>query len=489
MLVASAALSMIAPIGAQASNINLDDMNSYSRSSKKSKRFNNNFSSIQPGDWAFKAIKDLAKSRGCNVSIPNKAISRFEAASLLNSCLENVADVSATERTLINEFSSELATIKGRVDGLEAKFNEYEAASFSDTTTLSGSAVFAIGSVDGADTMGDTETVQTLYTYTMDLNTSFTGDDNLYVRLRTGASGASLGNKPAVYHPDRYSGTTDALAVDKIWYTFPIGESITAWVGPKIENYYMYAAAPSIYKPGSQKAFKLGSLSGAFGASTKTGVGFKYDFDNGFAVSSNVVSSGAKGSTAGFLTDGDTYKWDTMVAYTKDQYHLSLTYSQQHNGWSSFAYYATTLASTVSNTKSHDGIGKPNGTAYALRAYWRPEESGTIIPEVSVGLDTLSMTDNGANFKDASSYFIGLGWSDMFQPDDGIGIGLGQPLRATTMEDGSEPNDVESVMWEAYYSFKPNDSITIIPAIFGGDDVKAADDDIFGAMVTTKFKF
>jgi len=60
LLVAGAAMSMIAPIGAQASNINLEDMNSYA-SSSKSKGFNNNFSTIQPSDWAFKAIKDLAK--------------------------------------------------------------------------------------------------------------------------------------------------------------------------------------------------------------------------------------------------------------------------------------------------------------------------------------------------------------------------------------------------------------------------------------------
>ena len=59
MLVAGASLSLIAPLGVQASDINLEDMNGYSRSSKKkSKRFTNNFSNIQPGDWAFQSIKN-----------------------------------------------------------------------------------------------------------------------------------------------------------------------------------------------------------------------------------------------------------------------------------------------------------------------------------------------------------------------------------------------------------------------------------------------
>jgi len=36
----------------------------------------------------------------------------------------------------------------------------------------------------------------------------------------------------------------------------------------------------------------------------------------------------------------------------------------------------------------------------------------------------------------------------------------------------------------------PNDSIEVRPAVFGGTDVLAdTDDDIFGAVVTTTFKF
>ena len=491
MLVAGAALSLIAPISSQAADINLEDMSSYSRS-KKSKRFTNNFSNLRPTDWAFQSLKKLVKSNGCNVNIPNKEISRFEAASLLNTCLKDVAEVTPSERRLINEFATELATLKSRVDGLEAKFNDFEAGSFSETTTLSGSLSAAIGAVDGINDVDSTKTesVQTLYTYTMDLNTSFTGDDNLYVRLRTGAgykSGGSFGVKTASYHPDMYSGTEDALAVDKIWYQFPIGESVTAWVGPKIENYYMYAAPVSLYKPAAQKAFKLGGNSAAFGASTATGTDFKYEADNGFSFGSNVVSKGARGASAGFLTNADTYKWDTMVAYTKDQYHLSLTMSQQHNGWNSFSYYA--IADAVSLESGHDSVNKPNATAYALRTYWRPEESGTVIPQISVGLDTIAMEKNKKKFKNASSYFIGFGWEDMFNPDDRIGFAYGQPLKPTKMGEG-DIVDLDPSMWELYYSYKVNDSIRVTPAIFGANDIKSdKQDDIFGALITTKFKF
>ena len=488
---------MIAPMGVQASNINLEDMNSYSGNST-SKGFNNNFSTIQPNDWAFKAIKDLAKSKGCNVSIPNKAITRFEAAALLNSCLGNVAEVTATERNLIDEFSTELAEIKGRVDGLEAQFNEYEAGSFTDTTTMTGKAVFAIGAMDGAESIGLRETTQTMYTYTLNLNTSFTGEDNLYVRLRTGDSGGSsiFAKKTAGYHTDRYSSTTDVLAVDKIWYQFPVGDNFTAWVAPKIENYYMYAATPSIYQPGALKAFKLGGNSAVFGASTQTGAGVKYQVgDSPWAFSTNIVSKGARSGSEGFLGNGDTSKWDTMIAYTKPQWHASLTASVQHNGWNSFSYYSTKKAVDLNNSAmvdgSDDGQNKPNGLAYAFRTYWRPAESGTITPEVTIGYDVLSISNNGTgNVKEANSYMIGLNWKDMFRADDTIGVAFGAPLRATSLEGDGDPNDVDATMWEIYYSFKPNDSIEVTPAVFGASDILAdSEDDITGIMVTTKFKF
>ena len=66
-----------------------------------------------------------------------------------------------------------------------------------------------------------------------------------------------------------------------------------------------------------------------------------------------------------------------------------------------------------------------------------------------------------------------------------------QPLKATEFrEGGAAPNEVEPFIWEAYYAFKPNDSMEIRPAIFGGTDVMADDqDDLFGVLTTATFKF
>ena len=360
-------------------------------------------------------------------------------------------------------------------EGLDQPSNNVlDVDSFSSTTTLDGKAVFVLGGVNGNSDLDDggTDAVSAAYVYQMNLNTSFTGDDNLYVRLKTGAGFENFISKPGTYHNEaNKSGST--LKVDKIWYTFPLGDKITATVGPKIENYYMLAASPSVYKPKVLKAFRFGGHGAAFGASTSTGVGLKYVADNGFASSVTVNSKGAAG-TSGFLTDQDENKVNVMAAYTADNFHLSATYTTQSNDWDAWHYFSTDKI---------DGDNDFDATGWALRAWFRPDETGTAVPSVSVGYDTLSFTNNKNGYDDASGYSVAFNWSDMFQADDVIGIALGQPIAG---------DDTDPFMWEAYYSFRPNDSIEITPGIFGGQDVRGVadkEDDVFGAVLTTTFKF
>jgi hypothetical protein len=127
---------------------------------------------------------------------------------------------------------------------------------------------------------------------------------------------------------------------------------------------------------------------------------------------------------------------------------------------------------------------------YAARAYWMPEETGTAVPEISVGYDTKHWEDAAAGTVDeADSWMVGLTWKDTIQPDDRIGVAFTQPLKATSIAGGGATNEVDPLLWEVYYSWKQNDSMTITPAIFGGTNSFQGEDDTFGAVVTTAFKF
>merc|ERR1711916_165541 len=81
--------------------------------------------------------------------------------------------VTANEVT-INDFNAaeEIAVTNSRLDGLEARLNNFEAGSFSETTTASFSVDSVIGAVDGASS----ETTSLDYQFNIGLSTSFTGE-------------------------------------------------------------------------------------------------------------------------------------------------------------------------------------------------------------------------------------------------------------------------------------------------------------------------
>ena len=423
MLVAGAAIGLIAPIGAQANDINIEGMNSYSssKSSSKKQKFNS------------------------------------------------------------KTFANELATVNEKIDGLETQINEFEAGSFSDTTTLDGKAYFTLGAVDYS-LASETASEATIgaYTYQLNLNTSFTGDDNLYVRLKTG-NHKNLWSTTKTYGTYLKSGNGNqgTLKVDKIWYEFPVGDNNTVWVGPRIENYYMHGTTPSIYQPVT-KQFTLGGNGEAYGASTDTGAGWAYKADNGFAISSNIGTkstsskkSGGSYYNTGLLTDETKTSWATQVGYTKPNYSVSALLNIKSNGWSDTYYH----------TANHGTGGNGNFSSVGLRGWWRPDNTGTATPSISVGFDTTEYDGAPSSTSNSTAYFVGLNWQDMFQADDKIGLAFGQP---TT----NESETVDPFAYELYYSFQANDSVSIKPAVFGGTDRNGtAGADVFGALVETTFKF
>ena len=54
----------------------------------------------------------------------------------------------------------------------------------------------------------------------------------------------------------------------------------------------------------------------------------------------------------------------------------------------------------------------------------------------------------------------------------------------------NEAETLDPFAFEMYYSFKVNDSITMIPTVFGATDIQSStDQDLSGVSLTTKFKF
>jgi hypothetical protein len=106
---------------------------------------------VQPGDWAFQALRNLIDNYGCLSGFPDgtfrgdRAVSRFEFAAGLSACLDQIVEVLpediATVAQLQSSFAAELNT---RVDALEAEVEALRGTQFSTTTRLFGQVIFGV---------------------------------------------------------------------------------------------------------------------------------------------------------------------------------------------------------------------------------------------------------------------------------------------------------------------------------------------------------
>ncbi|MEG3934368.1 iron uptake porin [Microcoleus sp. T3_B1] len=120
-------------------------------------------SDVKPTDWAFQALQSLVERYGCIVGYPdgtyrgNRALTRYEFAAGLNSCLDRVSELIAAGTTnqitgedlaivqkLQEEFATELSVLRGRVDALDARTAELEANQFSTTTKLNAEIIVVV---------------------------------------------------------------------------------------------------------------------------------------------------------------------------------------------------------------------------------------------------------------------------------------------------------------------------------------------------------
>ena len=239
----------------------------------------------------------------------------FKSLLVAPATLGLLAPLSATANEVtINDFNAaeEIAVTNSRVDGLEARFNNLEAGSFSETTSASFGSTFYVGSVENA---AGGEAVTFSYDFGMDLSTSFTGEDSLDIAIIGGDAGTTA--------VDGYmggDGTEDVLTLDGVSYTFPLGgATVIVGDGVGVDDMNTGACAYSAFTD-------LVSDCGAnnVGGSADSGFAIGYDFDNGFT-----LAGGAAGGTAtdGLFTEEDASTIGLEAAYTADTYGVSVAYT------------------------------------------------------------------------------------------------------------------------------------------------------------------
>lgn len=253
---------------------------------------------VKPTDWAFQALQSLVERYGCIAGYPdrtyrgNRALTRYEFAAGLNACMDRVNDLIAAStgdsvrkddltmlRKLQSEFATELAALRGRVDGIEAKVATLEKQQFSTTTKLLGNVwINVTGATAGRDVLfegpagseGNTEgrffatrtggqpttltaknpAITQSFLAWLTLVTSFSGKDQLVTQLAAGNgrspynqyASAGFYNGPGVPFFDQTAGTangTSDVIIRDLFYSFPVSDALKLTVGPRI-NWYRH---------------------------------------------------------------------------------------------------------------------------------------------------------------------------------------------------------------------------------------------------------
>jgi hypothetical protein len=359
----------------------------------------------------------------------------FKSLLVAPATLGLLAPMSVTaNQVTINDFNPSVEN--NLIAGGEGLVDNSHDGGFSSTTTASFSADMAIGTVDG---LTGNEAVTAGYSFQIDLNTSFTGEDSLDVSIDAG--NADEGNLDEL---DLNDGG-DTLTVDGIAYTFPLGDKTTVFVGDSMDGSTLFNTA-CVYGGPTIQLDDCGNSGAAFAAGLGTAAGASYDFGNGFTAALGYEGQGA--STSGLLTKEGYDVFGGQVTYTGDTYGVSVTYSD----------YESATA---------------NDTTYtAINAYWTPESAGSL-PSISGGFEAGTVT----NGTDTSQWMVGLQWDEVGAGTLGAALGTYGHIA-----DGA----TEYYMYEAFYSYPMNDGMTITPVVFIKE---TSGNDQTGLMLKTSFSF
>ena len=487
------------------------------------------FGDVKPTDWAYQALSNLIERYGCVAGYPDgsfrggRAMTRYEAAALLNACLDRVTEVTDELKRLMAEFEKELALLKGRVDGLEAKVGELEASQFTTTTRLGGMASMVLG---GVDDYGNTvqaprytdpsvpgyiplrEAVSFNYDVSLFLDTSFTGKDLLRTRLRAGnfrdSGFGALPNKltrlDAQFEQGCGTGVDcgDALAVNRLFYRLPVASGITLVAGPRVRQDDLLPIWPSAYT--TDAVLKFFQYAGAPGTySQLLGAGFGGWWTSaggrGWGLGAGYVSvNGDQGDPAegGVATAGAAATTTVQLGYTSRNWNLTAAYTRSS---ADVLFPGTPLSEEILPTR---GIDNGYTQSFALSGYWQPFRSGWL-PSISAGWGTNRIFYTDANTRvpadergdraASESWSVGLVWNDLGGPGNALGLAFGQPTRATNADgdtvcsvwfppactgiptgdrpDGNfhNPQDANYAL-EAYYRLQLSDHVALTPSIF-----------------------
>ncbi|NES74961.1 MULTISPECIES: iron uptake porin [unclassified Okeania] len=479
-------------------------------------------SDVQPTDWAFQALQSLVERYGCIAGYPdgtykgNRAMTRFEFAAGLNSCLDRITELIAAATSdlvtredlavlqrLQEEFAAELAALRGRVDALEARTAELENNQFSTTTKLNGEVLFWLSDTWGERAGGrgvsqsDNDKTQTTFGYRVRLNfdTSFTGEDRLRTRLQANNipnySGGDLTNS-LMTRLATDSSPDDTISIDKLAYRFPVlngkGEVEIAANGYGLDDFI--GTITPLESSGAGAVSRFGRFNPIYyRAPSDAGVKFAYSFSDAIQVTVGYAAPDPEDPREGRgAFNGGFSGFGQFTIEPNDKIAFQLGYVRTYHPKDD-----VNLTGSTGSFLARDPFEGTPTTADTVNfeAQWRVTDGFQIggwggasfaRPEDDDDTDDITII-TGA---------LTLAFPDLLKEGSLGGIIVGVPPIVTDGGDNDDLKDDDtSIHIEAFYRFQMNDNIAITPGVFVITNPNHIEDNdtLWVGTLRTQFRF
>ena len=484
-------------------------------------------SDVKPTDWAFTALQSLVERYGCIAGYPdstfrgNQATSRYEFAAGLNACLDKINEIISagladkvskedleTLQRLQEEFAAELTALRGRVDSLEAKTAQLEAQQFSTTTKLSGLAFFNVTGVSSADVLRENIAESVLGDPTsppvkttafapkpnvtmsglvwLTLNTSFTGKDSLVTQLAVGNATSPFNN----YVSSGFFNTTGTPFTDQtagfnanqfvlreLSYQFPVFESASLVVGPRV-NFYKYFDGNRFIYPwnttfNSINSTLLSNAKRGAGAIFMTPLGDLFDFKIGYLAESNEFGNtgGSAASPTQGLFGGNNALTAELGFKPSDSFKLRLLYSHTNlarnpNGTVGGAGFTPSLPGTAFFA---GGLNNGQSDVFVANFDWLVTKGFGLFGRYGYGTTNLNKTVGGSTNVNMHTFQIGAAFPDLFKEGAQAMISFGMPFKFGDTDNvllSGRGNDGTQYDLEFSYVYPVTKNISLVPSAY-----------------------
>jgi Carbohydrate-selective porin, OprB family/S-layer homology domain len=471
------------------------------------------FSDVQPTDWAFQALQSLVERYGCIAGYPNstyrgnRALTRYEFAAGLNACLDRVNELIATAtgdlvnkqdlatlQKLQEDFSAELATLRGRVDSVEARTTELEANQFSTTTKLQGQVVAVVSDVLSGNTVNGEEITAENTTLgvraRIELVTSFTGQDTLFTRIQANnILSPNIGTPEGNLFFAGEDGNTNA-AIDALYYKFPLGKNtqVVAIANAGAADDLTSTVNPFDGDGAFGALSTFGTRNPIYSQIGGAGLGVTHEFSDKLALSLGYLSGTANNPTPNNgLFNGSYGALAQLTVKPSDRISVGFTYINSYNQ----PLLTGSNAATFQNIATIQDLPEDQ-VAFSSNSYGIQASIGITDNIVLGGWAgyTNSQTLRGNRGEvDIWNYAVTLAFPDLGKKGNLAGIIAGVEPKVTSSNIAglnSDPNT--SYHLEAFYQYKLSDNITITPGVIwltSPDHNNNNDDVVIGALRTT----